>query len=132
MDRLNVGILGLSHLHPRSYMPIFGAVKDFQVVAAADANRALVESFAKDFSIRGYSDWREMLGKEKLDLAAIFLPHADCPEAAVACAEKGVHLMVEKPMAADAEGVRRMAEAAKAAGVILSAPYVWRYHPVAR
>ena len=113
-------------------MPIFGAVKDFQVVAAADANRALVESFAKDFSIRGYTDWREMLGKEKLDLAAIFLPHADCPEAAVACAEKGVHLMVEKPMAADAEGVRRMTEAAKAARVILSAPYVWRYHPVAR
>lgn len=113
-------------------MPIFGAVKDFQVVAAADANRALVESFAKDFSIRGYTDWREMLGKEKLDLAAIFLPHADCPEAAVACAEKGVHLMVEKPMAADAEGVRRMAEAAKAARVMLSAPYVWRYHPVAR
>jgi predicted dehydrogenase len=73
-----------------------------------------------------------MLAQEKLDLAAIFLPHADCPEAAVACAEKGVHLMVEKPMASDAEGVRRMTEAAKTARVMLSTPYVWRYHPVAR
>jgi predicted dehydrogenase len=35
-------------------------------------------------------------------------------------------------MAATAEGVRRTVAAAKAAGVVLSAPYVWRYHPVAR
>lgn len=113
-------------------MPIFGAVKDFQVAAAADTNPGLVESFSKDFSIPGYNGWREMLANEKLDLAAIFLPHAECPEAAVACAEKGIHLLVEKPMAADAEGVRRMNAAARAAGVVLSTPYVWRYHPVAR
>ena len=132
MSTLNVGILGLSHLHPRSYMPIFGAVKDVKVVAAADANQPLTEAFAKDFSIRGYADWRVMIGQEKLDLAAIFLPHAECADAAVACAEKGIHLMVEKPMAADAEGLRRMIAAAGKAGVVLSTPYVWRYHPVAR
>jgi len=132
MSTLNVGILGLSHLHPRSYMPIFGAVKEFKVVAAADANQALTESFAKDFSIRGYTDWRAMIEQEKLDFAAVFLPHADCPEAVVACAERGIHVMVEKPMAADADGVRRMLAAAKKSGVLLSTPYVWRYHPVAR
>ncbi len=132
MSTLNVGILGLSHLHPRSYMPVFGAVKDINVVAAADANQPLTEAFAKDFSIRGYTDWRAMIEQEKLDLAAIFLPHAECAEAAVACAEKGIHLMVEKPMASAAEGVRRMIAAARKAGVVLSTPYVWRYHPVAR
>jgi predicted dehydrogenase len=35
-------------------------------------------------------------------------------------------------MAASAEGVRRMIAAAAKAGVLLSTPYVWRYHPVAR
>ncbi len=113
-------------------MPIFGAVKDFSVVAAADTNQALTESFAKDFSIRGYTDWRELIEKEKIDFAAVFLPHADCPEAVVACAEHGIHVMVEKPMAADSAGVRRMLAAAKKSGVLLSTPYVWRYHPVAR
>jgi len=41
-------------------------------------------------------------------------------------------VMVEKPMAADSAGVRRMLAAAKKSGVLLSTPYVWRYHPVAR
>jgi predicted dehydrogenase len=82
--------------------------------------------------LRGYRDWRELLSKERLDLALIFLPHADCPEAAVACAEHGVNVVVEKPMAASAAGVCRIIAAADKAGVLLSTPYVWRYHPVAQ
>ena len=113
-------------------MPIFGAVPDFQVVAAADASQPLADAFAKDFGLRGYTDWREMIDREKLDLAVLFLPHADCPEAAVACAARGANLLVEKPMAADSSGLRRMIDAARRAGTLLSSSYVWRYHPVCR
>jgi predicted dehydrogenase len=131
MKPLSVGIVGLAHLHPRSYMPLFDAIDDLQVVAAAEANPAVRDSFLKDFPVRGYADWREMIEKERLDLAVVFLPHAACPDAAVACAERGIHLIVEKPMAASAEGVARMKAAAEKAGVLLTTPYVWRYHPVA-
>jgi UDP-N-acetylglucosamine 3-dehydrogenase len=129
---LSVGLIGLCHLHPRSYMPILGAVKGLRVVAVAERDAAIREAFAKDFSLRGYAGYEEMLDKEKLDLALIFLPHVECPDAAIACAERGVHIIVEKPMASSADGVRRIVAAAKRAGVILSTPYVWRYHPVAR
>ena len=130
-QHLSVGFLGLSHLHPRSYMPLFQAVGGATVVAAADPNPSVLESFTKDFPVRGYADWRHLLEHEPLDLAVIFLPHADCPDAAVACAQRGAHVLVEKPMAASTEGVRRMIATAEQAGVILSTPYVWRYHPVA-
>jgi predicted dehydrogenase len=129
---VSVGLLGLSHLHPPSYMTLFQAIPGTSVIAAADASPTVLERFIKDFPMRGYADWRELLEKERLDLAVIFLPHADCPDAAVACAARGVNVLVEKPMAAGAEGVRRMIAAAGKAGVILSTPYVWRYHPVVR
>jgi predicted dehydrogenase len=132
MRNLNVGFVGLSHLHPRSYMPLFNAVPGAAVTAVADANPAVLEPFVKDFPVAGYADWREMIEKEQLDLALFFLPHVECPDAAVACAERGIHLVVEKPMAADAAGVRRMIAAAEKAGVVLATPYLWRYHPVAR
>ena len=125
-----MGILGLSHLHPRGYMTLFQAIPEAAVIAAADANPAVLEGFVKDFPLRGYADWRELLEKERLDLALIFLPHADCPDAAVACAARCTHVVVEKPMASSTAGVRRMIAAAEKAGVILSTPYVWRYHPV--
>ena len=110
---------------------MFQAIPGADVVAVAEENPAVLENFTHDFPARGYADWRQLLDRERLDLAVIFLPHADCPDAAVACAEHGVHVLVEKPMAASAEGVRRMIAAAQRAGVILSTPYVWRYHPVA-
>lgn len=132
MTPLSVGLLGLSHLHPRLYMPLFHHVADMNVVAVSDANPELVEGFTRDFPVRGYADWPALLAAERLDLAILFLPHVECPDAAVACAERGIHLLVEKPMAADAQGVRRMIVAAEKHGVTLATPYLWRYHPVAR
>ena len=130
-EPLAVGFLGLRHLHPRGYMPLFQAIPEMKVVAAADADPDVLADFTRDFPVRGYLDWRDLVAREELSLAAIFLPHADCPDAAVACARRGLHVLVEKPMAATPEGARRMITAAQEAGVILATPYVWRYHPVA-
>ena len=108
---LSVGFVGLRHLHPRSYVPILNAVPGLNLVAVADADTAVADGFAKDFPVRKYYDWREMIERERLDLALLFLPHVECPEAAEACAAKGIHMIVEKPMAASAEGCRRIVDA---------------------
>lgn len=132
MRSLAVGFIGLSHLHPKGYMPVFAAAGGMDVIAVAESDPAVLASFAQAFPVRAYADWRQMLDQEQLDLAVLFLPHYLCPEAGVACAERGIHLLVEKPMAADSLGLRKMVEAAARNGVVLSSPYVWRYHPVAR
>lgn len=129
---VKVGLIGLRHLHPRAYMGSFRAAGGFQVVAAAESDRGVLDRFAAEFGLRGYRDWRSLVDSEQLDLAAIFLPHADCPEAAAACAERGIHVMVEKPMAASSAALREAIAAARKAGVVLTAPYVWRCHPVTR
>ena len=130
MNKIRVGILGLRHLHPRSYMPLFHAA-EMEVLAAAERDDGVLDAFIRDFGVRGYADWRELADCERLDLAVVFLPHAECPEAASACARRGFNLLVEKPMAATVEGSLLMIREAREAGVILSTPYVWRFHPVA-
>ena len=95
--------MGLCHLHPSGYMPIFNAVEGLKVVAAAEANGAVLERFVAEFSLRGYEDWRSLIDREPLDLAVLFLPHAQCPETAIACAGRGINLLIEKPMAASSD-----------------------------
>jgi predicted dehydrogenase len=129
---LKIGVIGLGHLHPRSYMKLFESLPGTKVVAAAEADAGLRQAFCKDFGIAGYATTAELLAAQTLDIAAIFLPHADCPEAAAQCAARGIHLMVEKPMAASAAGAQKIVDAAKQAGVRLTTGYVWRLHPVAR
>lgn len=128
---LKVGIVGLGHLHPRAYMPLFEQVVTTEVVAVAEADEALRKGFCADFGVAGYGLLEAMLAAEQLDIAAIFLPHVDCPAAAVQCAANGVHLMVEKPMATSAKEAERIVEAAKKANVKLTTGYCWRMHPAA-
>lgn len=128
---LSVAVVGLGHLHPRSYMPLFEAEAATCVVAAVEADAALRDSFCADFGVRGYASVDALLAEETPDIAAVFLPHADCPEAAARLAAKGVHLMVEKPMAASAAGAERIVQAARDGGVKLTTGYCWRFHPVA-
>ncbi len=129
---LRTAIIGLGHLHPRTYMPHFQATPDVKVVAVAEPLDVLRGPFARDFGVNAYADWRELLAREALDLAYIYLPHADCPAAAAACAAKGLHVVVEKPVASTAAGCRQVVDACTRAGVLFSTPYLWRYHPVCR
>ncbi|HSW46860.1 MAG TPA: Gfo/Idh/MocA family oxidoreductase [Phycisphaerae bacterium] len=128
---LQVGIVGLGHLHPRLYMPLFEALPTTKVVAAVEPDVGLRDAFCRDFGVKGFGAVDEMLKARKPDVAAIFLPHADCPAAAEACARAGVHLMVEKPMAADSAGAERIVQAARQNKVKLTTGYCWRLHPVA-
>ncbi|OGV62460.1 MAG: hypothetical protein A3K19_33425 [Lentisphaerae bacterium RIFOXYB12_FULL_65_16] len=126
---LNVAIVGLGHLHPRSYMPLFKAVPQTRVTAVVEPDEKLREPFARDFALKAYADVDAMLAAEKIDIAAVFLPHADCPAAAAKLAKRGIHLMVEKPMASSAAGAGAIVKAAKAAGVKTTTGYCWRLHP---
>jgi predicted dehydrogenase len=129
---LEVAIIGLHHLHPRSYMALFASLPTTRAVAVVDPDGALRLPFAKEFGLQEFETVPAMLAAVKPDIAAIFLPHADCPAAAAACAKAGAHLMVEKPMAASRAGAEKIVAAARAAGVKTTTGYCWRLHPVAR
>ncbi len=129
-DILKVAIIGLGHLHPRSYMPLFENCDGTHVIAACDKNTELANSFCNDFNLKAYTEMENLLANERIDIAAVFLPHCDCADAAIQCAQKGIHLMVEKPIAQTVEQVNRIAEAVKTNHVKLTTGYCWRYHPV--
>jgi UDP-N-acetyl-2-amino-2-deoxyglucuronate dehydrogenase len=129
---LTVAVIGLGHLHPRGYMALFEACRETTVVAAFDPDPVLLDGFCKEFDLKGYTDLNALLDHEKLDIAAIFLPHSESADAAIRCARRGIHLMVEKPMARTVEEVLAIEEAARNAKVNATTGYCWRYHPVVR
>ena len=79
---MKIGIIGLGQLHPRSYMAHFQASPGAEVVAVAEADAGLRAAFCQDFKLQGYATVAELLQAVQLDVAAIFLPHVDCPAAA--------------------------------------------------
>ena len=67
---LKVGIIGLGHLHPRSYMALFDAVPATQVVAVAEADAERRQAFCSDFGVTGFAAPEEMLEASQLTSSA--------------------------------------------------------------
>ncbi|WP_262686943.1 Gfo/Idh/MocA family protein [Paenibacillus baimaensis] len=67
--------------------------------AVVDINKDKAEQAAKRYGVRAYTDYHEMMETEQPNVAAIALPHFLHKETALYAAERGCHLMLEKPMA---------------------------------
>lgn len=118
---LGVGNIGSVHLRSISVMD------DIRVTAVADVDREN-RNFAREITgCQTYSDYKELLDSENLDIAVISLPpflHAD---ATLRSAEQGVHAFVEKPFARSTDEAETMVEAAERHGVKLGVDHTIRY-----
>ncbi len=100
---IRMGVIGLGQ---RSYNVLAGCIEydEYELVAVCDLRKELIERakrFAKEkgVSVRGYEDFEEMIDKEELDAVAVVVdPDKQIPIACKAM-EKGVHVMVEVPLA---------------------------------
>ena len=76
-----------------------------------------------------YSDWREMVERERPDFADIITPPETHEEICDSLASRGVHIICQKPLAPTFEASRRIVESAKAAGVRFMVHENWRWQP---
>lgn len=99
--------------------------------AACDIKNENLEAFADDYGVRGrYTDYREMLKLEKLDIVDICTwpsLHYEMTKAAIAVGVKGIYL--EKPMCLSLREAKDMVASCRANGVKLIVSHQRRYEP---
>ena len=107
-----------------------------QVVALCDINPAQLAKAQESLKKTGraavpqYSEWKEMVQKEKLEAVILALPLFMHAEVTVGCLEAGLHVLCEKMMAYDEASCRRMVEAQRRAGRLLEIGYQRHYNPI--
>jgi len=107
-----------------------------RIAAVADPDERRRNTLAERHAVPSthrYSDWRDVIQQPRIADAAVIatldrLHH----EPALALAEQGYHLLLEKPMAVTPEMCRSIVEAARAARVTLAVCHVLRYTPYTR
>ncbi len=124
MASLRVGLLGVGSMG-RHHARVIRETEGMDLVAIADPGGDKF-GVAKDLEV--LPDVHAMID-QGLDAAMVAVPTVYHEEAALALAEAGVHTMVEKPIAADVESGRRVAEAFEKAGLVGAVGYVERCNP---
>lgn len=126
---LRAAVIGLGAMganHARVYREI--AATELVAVADPDAAR-LAQVTGAAGRVRGYADFARMLDEERPDLVSVAVPTMLHLEVAAAVIERGVPLLVEKPLAATLGEGRELRDLAARAGVLMTAGHIERFNP---
>lgn len=126
--KIGLGLIGAGRagmIHARNYR---SSVPHAYIAAVADPCEENVQSALKELEIeKGYADYRELLEDSEIDAVIIVTPTKYHCEIAVAAAEKGKHILCEKPMAMTVSECELMEAAAKKNHVILQMAFMRRF-----
>ncbi|MBQ2866051.1 MAG: Gfo/Idh/MocA family oxidoreductase [Clostridia bacterium] len=123
---LNIGVIGAGIISGRHFKAI-AAHNDTRLAAVADIDRQKALKAAEEYGAEAFDDYGEMLSRCRLDAVVINLPHALHESCAVYCAQKGVHVFLEKPMSISFDSCLRIIDACRENGVLLQIGHVQGY-----
>jgi len=121
---IGVGSLGRHHVRNYAELAREGRV---EFVGACDSNPETAAQIAADNGSASFTDWRELL--DKVDVVSVATPTETHCEIACAFLEKGVHVLVEKPIALTLDEADKMIAAAEASGAMLMVGQLERFNP---
>lgn len=115
-----------------AHLPSALGCADVDVVALVDPVRPRIERLASSFAIRPKlaADVDEVL--DDIDAAVIATPNHTHARIAIACLERGVSVLVEKPLASSVAEGRAILDAAARNSAIVAPAYVTRFRPNVR
>lgn len=126
---VRVGVVGAGQMGA-NHLRIYGGVKGVELVGVVDGDPARAQLAAARHGCRVFASAQEMAGE--IDAASIAVPSSLHAEVAGPLLERGVHCLVEKPLATTEAGCQALIAAAEAGGAVLLVGHVERFNPVVR
>ena len=130
MEPVRLGIIGVGLVSPKH---IQGSkdIDNGNLVALCDVNPKR-KVLAEALNIPFFSDYREMIAQAGLEGVIDGTPNQFHAEVGMTCAENGIHVLTEKPIASTLAEGKRLVEAVKESGISLLVGHHRRYFPLIR
>ena len=125
-DRVRLAVVGVGHLG-RHHARIASTLEGVELVAVIDTNEARAAAAAAATGAPARGDYRDIL--DKVDAVTIAVPTEQHRDVALPFLERGVAVLVEKPMARSLQEAQELVAAARAAGATLAVGHTERYNP---
>jgi predicted dehydrogenase len=119
---IGVGVMGSNHAR------VLSELQGVKLVGVADPDQKRREAVARNLGCAAFNDADALLrhGVDAVTIAAPTHLHRDI---ATDCAARGIHVLVEKPIASTVEEGRAIVAAARRGGVTLMVGHVERFNP---
>lgn len=125
-------IVGLTHDHARGFIPDASSRQDIRLVGIAEPNQGLAKRYASAYRLSTnlfFTSLEDMLEKVRPQAVATFTSTFEHRQVVEACAARGVHVMMEKPLAVSLEHARAIQAAAVKGGIQVIVNYETTWYP---
>ena len=126
--RLRAAVIGVGAMG-KHHARVYSELENVELVGVADPDPSVRDLVAARCHTRGYVDYRKLVEVEKPEVVSLVVP--TCYHYAIArdLVERGVHVLVEKPITDTIEEGRALVRQAEARGVKLGVGHIERFNP---
>ncbi|MCX7718652.1 MAG: Gfo/Idh/MocA family oxidoreductase [Candidatus Sumerlaeaceae bacterium] len=131
MEPLRIAIISFEHMHAYSYARVLDRAPWASLVAVAEADAGRLKAAMGDLKSapQAFDDYRKMLDSVSLDAVVITTANADHAPVAIECAQRGKHILCEKPIATTVADACAMIRAAGRSRVRFMTAFPVRFSP---
>ena len=124
-EKLQVGVIGVGSMG-QHHARVYNELDSVALIGVTDADASRAESIAAEYDTVAMP-LEELL--DTVDAVSVAVPTQYHLETALACIEHGVHILIEKPIAANEEEASEIIEAAEDADIIVQVGHIERFNP---
>lgn len=125
---LKAAVIGVGSIG-RNHARVYSELGSVQLAGVSDLNETAAQATGRRLNTAHYTSFEHLLDTEKPDLVSVCVPTHLHYEVACSVIERGVHLLVEKPIAETVEQASDLIDRAAAAGVKLAVGHIERFNP---
>lgn len=123
---LGIGIIGCGAIS-RLHIDAFQKIEGVEIRAVSDAVAEVAEKVGATLGVPGYSNYRELLKRDDIDIVSICTPSGLHHDIAISAANAKKSIIVEKPLEVTVEKIDEIIAACEANGVKLACVFNNRY-----
>ena len=128
--KLNIALIGLGRLGRVYAVNLANRVPNARLVAVADRNAEVAETFANDFGIpRWYTTHADLLADKSVDAVAVLTSTSTHKQIVLDAALAGKAVFCEKPIAMSVEDAEQMLAVVAKAGILFQPAFQRRFDP---
>ena len=132
MEKMKIGIIGCGGIANGKHLPAIKANGNFEIVAVCDLIEERAVKAKEEYGTEAtkvYTDYKDVLKEEEIVAVYVLTPNREHSFITVDALHAGKNVMCEKPMAINSAEAKKMLDAAKETGKILTIGYQNRYRP---
>ncbi|MGY4688602.1 Gfo/Idh/MocA family protein [Salibacterium sp. K-3] len=127
MTVLKAAVIGCGSIAKNRHLLEYDAKEQVKITAVCDIVQARAQETADIYGAAAYTDYKELLQKENIDIVSVCLPNDLHAPVSIAALEAGAHVLCEKPMATSSEEAQAMIDAAEQSGKTLMIAHNQRF-----